>query len=152
MEHIKSLVNPASIDWEMLRETTEKFMQDAFERMDEHMDDDIRNFEEILELVKNKDIDKIVQKFGNHTPDFLYSDYQSYFQQHRISDINIYSGRGGGYFIRCKVDGQQQMGRQMTALDVACFQDDKDRDALAARYFKDVLLAEGQQQAKGMKR
>jgi len=57
----------------------------------------------------------------------------------RISDVRIYSGRDGGMFIRCCIDGQQQPAERLAAADVASLDDHTDRSLLASRYFKDVL-------------
>lgn len=151
MEHIKKLIDPESIDWQILYETNRNFMQDAIEKGDE-FEDIVEDYEKFLQMIEDKDIDKIIERFGVHTPDYLFCDYETYNQSYRISDINIYSGRGGGLFVRCKIDGVQQMGRQMNKLDVVCMQDDRNRDVIAARYFKDVLMGEGQERQQGMKR
>ena len=72
-------------------------------------------------------------------------------QKERISDIHIYSGRDAKTYIRCKIDGEQQMGRKLSFADVCSFNDRTDRMELAVRYFKDVLEPE-QTREQGMKR
>lgn len=69
----------------------------------------------------------------------------------RISDIHIYSGSDSRTYIRCKIDGEQQMGRRLSFADVCNFGEHTDRQELAGRYFKDVLES-GQQREQGMKR
>lgn len=69
----------------------------------------------------------------------------------RISDIHVYSGSDNRTYIRCKIDGQQQMGRQLKFADVCSFGEHTDRQKLAARYFKDAL-EQGQNREQGMKR
>ncbi|MBO5740645.1 MAG: hypothetical protein J6R54_01500 [Bacteroidaceae bacterium] len=133
MEHIKKLIDPENIDWQILHETNQKFMQDAFEMGDE-FEDIVEDYEKFLQMIQDKDIDKIIKQFGAHTPDYLFCDYETYNKSYRISDINIYSGRGNGLFIRCKIDGVQQMGRQMYKLDVVCLQDDSIRESVSLEY------------------
>lgn len=72
-------------------------------------------------------------------------------QGERISDIHIYSGRDNRTYIRCKVDGEQQLGKPLKFADVCSFNDRTDRMELAARYFKDALEPE-QAREQGMKR
>lgn len=72
-------------------------------------------------------------------------------QDERISDIHIYSGSDSRTYIRCKIDGEQQMGRRLSFADVCSFGEHTDRMELAGRYFKDVLES-GQQREQGMKR
>ena len=72
-------------------------------------------------------------------------------QRERISGIQIYSGKDGKTYIRCKIDGQQQMAKQMNLTDVLNFGIETDRQELAARYFKDALEPE-QNRGQGMKR
>ena len=69
----------------------------------------------------------------------------------RITDINVYSGRDNRMYIRCKIDGEQQISRKLSFADVCKFNDRTDRMELAARYFKDVLEPE-QSRQQGMKR
>ena len=69
----------------------------------------------------------------------------------RITDINIYSGKDGNMYVRCKIDEEQQMGQKLSKKDVLSFGDDTDRVELAARYFKDAL-DNAQERNQGMKR
>lgn len=69
----------------------------------------------------------------------------------RISDIHVYSGSDNRTYIRCKIDGEQQMGRQLKFADVCSFGEHTDRHELAERYFKDAL-EQGQNREQGMKR
>lgn len=69
----------------------------------------------------------------------------------RISDINVYSRQDGQMIIRCKIDGEWQLGRKLSFADVCKFDDNTDRMELATRYFKDALELE-QSRQQGMKR
>ena len=60
----------------------------------------------------------------------------------RITDINIYSGKEGRMYIRCKVDGEQRSSVQMSLADAVRFNDNTDRLELAAKYFKNALQPE----------
>lgn len=71
--------------------------------------------------------------------------------QERISDIHIYSGRDNRTYIRCKVDGEQQMGVALKFADVCRLNEDTDRQELAARYFRDALES-AQDREQGLKR
>ena len=57
----------------------------------------------------------------------------------RISDINIFSLKTGGFAIRCKIDGEQQSAEKMTREDVINFTDKTDRFQLASKYFQSAL-------------
>ena len=71
-------------------------------------------------------------------------------EQDRLTDINIYQGRFGMPYIRCKVDGVQQMGRPLGKdVDMDGMDDDKLKN-LAERYFNDEL--QDCKQQKGWKR
>ena len=72
-------------------------------------------------------------------------------QKERISDIHIYSGRDNRTYIRCKVDGEQQLGKPLKFADVCRLDDRTNRQELASRYFKDALEPE-QAREQGMKR
>lgn len=76
---------------------------------------------------------------------------QNQVQRERISGIQIYSGKDGKTYIRCKIDGQQQMAKQMNLTDVLNFGAETDRKELAARYFKEALEP-GQTREQGLKR
>lgn len=69
----------------------------------------------------------------------------------RITNINVFTGNDNRTYIRCKIDGEQQMGRKLSFADVCSFNEHTDRLELAARYFKDVL-DESQELSQGMKR
>ena len=69
----------------------------------------------------------------------------------RITDVNVFVGRDNRTYIRCKVDGEQQISRQLSFRDVCNFDDKTNRNELAERYFKDVLEA-AQTREQGMKR
>lgn len=69
----------------------------------------------------------------------------------RVSDINIYTGRDSRTYIRCKIDGEWQMSKQLKFADVCRLDDNTDRQELAERYFKSEIEA-GQAQEKGLKR
>ena len=57
----------------------------------------------------------------------------------RISDIHIYSGSDSRTYIRCKIDGEQQLMKELERLDVCDFQISKDIHALAAKYYEKEL-------------
>ena len=59
MEHIKKLIDPESIDWQILYETNRNFMQDAIEKGDE-FEDIVEDYEKFLQMIEDKDIDKII--------------------------------------------------------------------------------------------
>ena len=69
----------------------------------------------------------------------------------RISDVNVYSGRNGGTFIRCKINGEQQTAVQLSFADAVNLNDQTNRFELAAKYYKDVLQQE-ERQGRGLKR
>lgn len=71
--------------------------------------------------------------------------------ENRISDIHIYSVDNCMLFIRCKIDGVQQMGRKLSLDDTIKYNDGTDKIKLAERYFKDALQPE-REQGRGMKR
>ena len=101
---------------------------------------------------ENEDYIDLVDKFAGEKVDKwlkLHPVQPSY--KERITDINIYSGRDGGKYIRCRIDGEQQMGVKMSFADTVNFGDNTDRMALAARYFKETLQ-EGERHDRGMKR
>lgn len=55
------------------------------------------------------------------------------------------------WHIRCKVDGEQQMARKVSMVDVADYVSHMNHTALAAKYFADIL-GQGREQSQGMKR
>ena len=63
----------------------------------------------------------------------------------RIADINVYSGRDGGMFIRCRIDGEQQSAKKLSFRDTVNFNDRTDRLGLAAVYFKQELSLDEKQ-------
>jgi antirestriction protein ArdC len=69
----------------------------------------------------------------------------------RISDINIFSLKNGGYAIRCKIDGEQQSAEKMSREDVINFTDKTDRKELAAKYFAPALLDNSRETNKSLK-
>ena len=69
----------------------------------------------------------------------------------RISDVNVYSGRNGGTFIRCKINGEQQTAVQLSFADAVNLNDQTNRFELAAKYYKDILQQE-ERQGRGLKR
>ena len=56
----------------------------------------------------------------------------------RVSDYSVYEARGV-FRMRCKIDGVQQMSRQVDKEDVSTYLAYKDIYVLAAKYYKDVL-------------
>lgn len=56
----------------------------------------------------------------------------------RVSDYSVYEARGV-FRMRCKIDGVQQMSRQVDKEDVSTYLAYKDIFVLAAKYYKDVL-------------
>ena len=76
---------------------------------------------------------------------------QSYTLQQRITDINVYSGKDNKTYIRCKIDGEQQIAKQMSLNDVLNFSIETDRQKLAAKYYKSIL-EESPERSQGMKR
>ena len=57
----------------------------------------------------------------------------------RISHIQVFKGRGGQPHIRCKVDGEQQMGVPVKPQDLYAIHDKSRLSELAERYFRHAL-------------
>ena len=57
----------------------------------------------------------------------------------RVKDVEIYSLKGGGMSIRCKIDGVQQGGKMLSAEVIRILNDRVDRRALAVEYFMGEL-------------
>lgn len=58
--------------------------------------------------------------------------------QNRLSDLTILH-KTGTHYIRCKIDGVQQMMKEVNRLDICDFQLDKDQAALVAKYYEREL-------------
>lgn len=102
--------------------------------------DNIERMQHEMECIEDENYDVLIGYYGKEFfEDFL-----------RVTDINIYSGMNRNMYIRCKVDGVQQMARKLSKADGFALNDNTDRQELAERYFKDVLEV-GQGQEKGMK-
>jgi len=65
----------------------------------------------------------------------------------RITHIQVYNGRGGIPYIRCKVDGQQQMGIPVKPQDRPAMQDTHRLLELARQYFSDALQSQNKTRA-----
>ena len=103
--------------------------------------DNIERMQHEMECIEDENYDVLIGYYGKEFfDDFL-----------RVTDINIYSGKDHNMYIRCKVDGEQQMARRLGKADVAALDDNTDRQELAERYFMDVLQQE-QQLEQGLKR
>ena len=111
-------------------------------------EENIAILKEELDMVNDGQFQSVVdEKFkdmGNDAVEY-FSDFL------RITDINISSRKNGGMYITCKVDGVKQMGERLKPEDMRTLADDTDRIELAARYFKNALVA-GQEQSRSMKR
>ena len=68
----------------------------------------------------------------------------------RLSHITTYQGKGGALYLRCKVDGVQQMGIRVKAEDMDAAKDRQQLPLLAARYFSSSM--DGQTASKTLKR
>lgn len=58
--------------------------------------------------------------------------------QQRVTHYTCYEMKGN-YYIRCKIDGEQQLARNINKLDVYDYLEDKNFYALAAKYYADKL-------------
>lgn len=60
--------------------------------------------------------------------------------QQRVTDATIvFNQKMGCHYLRCKIDGEQQLMKELERLDVCDFQISKDIHALAAKYYKKEL-------------
>ena len=63
----------------------------------------------------------------------------------RITDVQVFKGRGGQPHIRCKVNGEQQMGIPVKPQDIDAIHDKSRLPELAERYFDNVLTEQPNQ-------
>ena len=109
-------------------------------------EENMRELLEELDYITNGQYQEVIKKYDNYMGDaneYFKGFYKSEKKENaRITDINIYSGKNGEMFVRCKIDGQQQMAEKLDRKDVMDFDDNTDRVALAEKYFKDVLQNE----------
>ena len=88
--------------------------------------------------------------------DFVRS-FRAWSQKH-VSDISFYPGKQQQMFVRCKIDGQQQMGKELNRNDAELLRNTKigsETKDLALKAFKeDIIEAMGQtqKQSVGLKR
>lgn len=80
------------------------------------------------------DINPINPKYSLSTPKWLERDAR-WRREDRLSDITIFSVKGGGMGIKCKIDGRQTLSKALRAEDVRSLTEKTDRKALAAKYF-----------------
>lgn len=60
--------------------------------------------------------------------------------QQRVTDATIvFNQKMGCHYLRCKIDGEQQLMKELERLDVCDFQISKDIHALAAKYYEKEL-------------
>lgn len=60
--------------------------------------------------------------------------------QQRVTDATIvFNQKMGCHYLRCKIDGEQQLMKEVERLDVCDFQINKDVHALAAKYYEKEL-------------
>lgn len=103
--------------------------------------DNIERMQYEMRCIDNENYDVLIEYYGEEFfDDFL-----------RVTDINIYSGKDQNTYIRCKVDGEQQMARKLSRADMLALDKNTDRQELAERYFRDILEQE-QDLEQGMKR
>lgn len=57
----------------------------------------------------------------------------------RISDVQVFYGMYGNPYVRCKIDGEQQMGKLVKQQDFSFIHDKSRLPELAERYFSDEL-------------
>ena len=113
----------------------------------EHMLD-IKRFDSISEVT-----DRILYDLASGTrlevgePAAQITDTQAHT---RISHITTYHGKGNTLFIRCKIDGQQQMGIPVSPQDCEAAKDRNQLPELAQRYFAEALVE--QDQSRNLKR
>lgn len=68
---------------------------------------------------------------------------QGAFRENRITDVQVYPQRGGELNIRCKVDGEQQGGKQLSEEDAGQCRDEKaNLKEMAVSYFMDAFARE----------
>ena len=102
--------------------------------------DNIERMEDEMEHICKEEYGVLLDYYGlNFFKDFS-----------RITDINIYTGRDQNMYIRCKVDGIQQMAQKLKKEDVLAFNDETDRYEMAVRYFRGAIQEE-QNREQGMK-
>ena len=109
-------------------------------------EENMRELLEELDYITNGQYQEVIKKYDNYMGDaneYFKGFYKSEKKENaRITDINIYSSKNGEMFVRCKIDGQQQMAEKLDRKDVMDFDDNTDRVAVAEKYFKDVLQNE----------
>lgn len=88
--------------------------------------------EEIWNLLGNK--------YNDKTAEFI---PQGAFRENRITDVQVYPQCGGELNIRCKVDGEQQSGKQLAEEDALRYKDVKTNlKEMAVGYFMDAFARE----------
>lgn len=69
--------------------------------------------------------------------------------QGRVSDFTHLT-RKGSHFIRCRIDGEQQMAKEINLLDICDYKRDKDQAAIVAKYFaRELVTGEKLSQGRG---
>lgn len=111
--------------------------------------------EHFLQCIDDGDYQPLLDYYGTEyfIKDYLYTEdeLQQQRQKERITDINIYSGKDGKMYIRCKIDGEQQSAERLDKNDILSLDENTDRHELAAGYFKDALN-KAEEQSHSMKR
>lgn len=70
----------------------------------------------------------------------------------RLTDVKVYPGRDGNTYIRCKIDGQQQMAKPVKAQDFSFLTDNSKVAELVARYYRESLSVQLQERFQSLKR
>lgn len=92
----------------------------------------------------------------------MYSDWKMKIYEERVSDVIVRKAPNDSdrWFINCKIDGEQQLSRQMTQRDAFLYRQLQDKDSYYSKnlisgfvvnYFKDAVIA-GQERQQGIKR
>lgn len=92
----------------------------------------------------------------------MYSDWKMKIYEGRVSDVIVRKAPNDSdrWFINCKIDGEQQLSRQMTQRDAFLYRQLQDKDSYYSKnlisgfvvnYFKDAVIA-GQERQQGIKR
>ena len=69
--------------------------------------------------------------------------------QQRMTDFSVLF-RNGSHYVRCRIDGEQQMAKEINLLDICDYERDKDQAALVAKYFaRELQIGEKLSQGRG---
>lgn len=91
---------------------------------------DLKEFNSIEEVA-----DRVLFDLVNSTPLETGKPLAVGKDKERLSHITVFQGKGGQTFIRCKIDGVQQMGKQLNRIDSIAALHPENLNSLAHTYF-----------------